>query len=81
MNLKENVWRWIVLLYIAKLLYYIILWCLDFDYIFYSIRDINDNYFNWGRSHIKLSAEGEAEGFPIDYGWWRYQNFNFHPLE
>ena len=22
-----------------------------------------------------------GEGFPIDYGWLRYQNFNFHPLE
>ena len=22
-------------------------WALDFDYIFYSFRDINDNYINW----------------------------------
>ena len=26
---------------------------LDFDYIFYSIRDINDNYFNWPINQLR----------------------------
>ena len=26
---------------------------LDFDYIFYSFRDINDNYFNWPINQLR----------------------------
>ena len=28
---------------------------LDFDYIFYSFRDINDNYFNWPINQLSLT--------------------------
>ena len=31
--------------------------CLDFDYIFYSFRDINDHYFNWPINQLRNLLE------------------------